>query len=377
MINIRLKILLTIILASFLVSYSADNNKTPVDVELAKTAAYYYAQQFYGDVRFYSVELAFDFSGNPAVYAFIFYLSNTAPPSLDEIKNNIMLKHQNIKKLRKNISDINQLPISGKDKSLRIDEVKQQILIGEKELSYSDLFVTVYSGATEAHVPVIRCHKGLPNYLTKLPNILENIEGNREISQLRMGNLVYAGIFDHYYALVSSPSLSKSSDIKILTFDSDFLIRLSTGKLERLSNMSSISKTSINQNDYQKEEEREKILREKWFTIKRLFLSNEENKNKNADLFNRIKEVATKVDSNRKHLEETPSGIKLFDIDMMLHDPRRLMKEEMLFDYSPSHLDSAEQKITEKENANAENPGENRNQLEVNERPPAPIVEPH
>lgn len=294
--------IILVLMGMFFVSSMLGQETAPVPMELAKTAALYHAKLSYGNISFHSVQTYYDLDGKPAVYAFILKLSGSQPPTIEQVKEKISKEYTLINTIRKDIESSQTLPVSGKKKSEKIAKLRARILDAQKRLSFSETFVTVFAGANENYVPVIRYHRGLPENLTRLPYILEKIDNDPEIHNMKPTLVYYVGMFNQFYAL--SASLLKSSEQVTTPYlsESSKMINLRTGIIETLSVLRQKLMQGKQSRVESAKDERANIIRKKWDAIKRLHQSSEPVPQGEVSSFN-TKEIY--IDGQKRD-EQTP-----------------------------------------------------------------------
>lgn len=272
-----------VLICMFLVSSLFGQETVPIPVDLAKTAALYYAKQSYGDVSFYSVQTYYDLDGEPEVYAFILKRGNSIPQDIEQLRDHIRNGYARIGGLESEIQSVEGSELSGKQKAKRIAEIRAQMQDAQTNISLPETYVTVLAGANENHVPIILHHEGLPEHLIRLPQIHEAINNNPSIRSLRPTVVYYLGLFDQHYALsgsqTSNPQLGRIPSLP----ESSRLIHLRTGQVEAVSVAREKQLQKKQSRIAAKEIERENIIRQKWEAIKRMHRSNESSIGGGAD----------------------------------------------------------------------------------------------
>jgi len=220
-----------------------------ISVDLAKTAAFSYVRQFYGDVSFYSVEPYYDIDGKVAVYEFILAFDDFIPPSMNLLKSEINMGNAQIVSLQRETQSIKHLNVNGKEKKIKLTEIQNQINEIKERTCFQDTFVTVLTGATDEHVPIIKCHRGLPERLIR-SNGTENSQNFSSGSK----RIYYTGMFDQFYELSSSR-----------------LINIGTGEIRTFSDIR--SEVLQNRKNSELTQEKKSLLKEKWQSIENIYRS--------------------------------------------------------------------------------------------------------
>jgi len=220
-----------------------------ISVDLAKTAAFSYVRQFYGDVSFYSVEPYYDIDGKVAVYEFILASDDSIPPSMNLLKSEINMGNDQIASLQRKTQSIKHLNVNGKAKKIKLVEIQNQINEIKERTCFQDTFVTVLTGATDEHVPIIKCHRGLPERLIR-SNGTENSQNFSSGSK----RIYYTGMFDQFYELSSSR-----------------LINIGTGEIRAFSDIR--SEVLQNRKNSELTQEKKSLLKEKWQSIENIYRS--------------------------------------------------------------------------------------------------------
>lgn len=260
--------------------------KQAVPFELAIFAAEHEAKQFCGAMKFYSSTTCYDVNGLPDVYCIILGDPNIAVPDMNNISEQLHHHHSKIKEAKKAITMLAAQDISGKKKAEQLAQLNEQIRESRNVMADANSFATFYCGATEDHVPVIRCHRGLPEHIVILPELEEEIGSKADLSGMKLGKVLYFGIFDIGYELVPAAENDKSGQSQVtsasekrFTDKTKFILVKSKKTITKAELKGDIEKRlaaqvsdTENANALKaKQEERKKIVQEKWQRIRRMY----------------------------------------------------------------------------------------------------------
>jgi hypothetical protein len=255
-----------------------------VPFELAKFAAEHCAKQFYGKMTFYSSTTYYDVNGLPSVYCIILVDPNIGKSEPNDVDSQIKHNHMQIKEIKAAINTVETENISGKKKAEKIAELHEQLREVRKKMTGAENFATFYCGATEDHVPVIRSHRGLPDHMTTLPDFEQEISSKSELSGMKLGKVLYLGVFDIAYELIPAPENGKSEQSpeiseKRFADKTKFIVLKSKQTITQAELKDNIKKSLMAQaSDTEnakalkaKQEERRNVVQEKWTRLKRMY----------------------------------------------------------------------------------------------------------
>jgi hypothetical protein len=164
-----------------------------VDINVAILAAQDYLPYYYpGDWQYFDRFVCYDINGLPAAYAIVFCDPNGRIRDVNQLQSaisSLRQKHQDVKeRLQARLMELQTQDANADDvvNSLRKEESK---LI--RSQYFTGTFATVMTGAVETEPVVIRCYRGLPDFLVKQQEIEELVSASFSAKKLRTGRLVY------------------------------------------------------------------------------------------------------------------------------------------------------------------------------------------
>lgn len=259
------------LITSFTFIANAHGGEYPsVSKALAEVAVLHEARLIYGNVKVYSVTIYYNLEGESEVYCFTLYRKDTQPHAIKDLIKSIANARKNKLSLENRLKDSN-------DQAEQRNIKKQITRIQNEEILNTKSFVTVFSGAHQGHVPVIRMHAGLPPHLAFIEEATALAKDHSRLSQLRFRRPIYLGMLNIAFEFedvrrirtmskkVNEPGADDNSIVDVYRKKVTSLKSLREKVLEAKAVRMSLSSKQI-----EKKMKRNKKLEEKWEYVRQL-----------------------------------------------------------------------------------------------------------
>lgn len=263
--------LIIMLLISFTLIANARGGEYPgVSRELSEIAVLHEARQIYGDVRVFDVTTYYNLEGEAEVYCFTLYRKKDAPPSSEDLTRDIATAREKIASLEGTLKGAAK-QIERKKIKKQINDIKKNVILN------TESFVTVFAGAHQGHVPVIRMHAGLPPHLAFVEEATALAKDHSQLSQLRFRRPIYFGMLNIAFEFEDASRIRTMSEkVNERGEDDNSIVDVYRKKVtnlrslrEKVSEAKAI-RSALSSEQIEKKMKRNKKLKEKWEHVRQL-----------------------------------------------------------------------------------------------------------
>lgn len=193
---------------------SQDLNDLIVDFNVAFIAATDYLPCYYpGDWEYFDHFICYDINGVPATYSIIFRDPNALITDMNELNISMGNLRQRYKDIETRISEkLVALPQQDANNDETIKSLRREKNKLIRSQYFTGAFATVMTSASQTEPVVLRCYRGLPEFLVKQRELQKELDANTP--KLKLGRLIFLNPVDIRYEAVPPQKLTMSQDVR-------------------------------------------------------------------------------------------------------------------------------------------------------------------
>jgi hypothetical protein len=193
-----------------------DPNDLIVDINVAIIAAADYLPSYYpGDWQYFDHFVCYDINGVPAAYTIIFRDPNALLADMNELNTSMENLRQRHRDTENRISErLAALPPqdANSDETLKSIRKEKSKLI--RSQYFTGAFATVMTAAVETEPVLLRCYRGLPDFLVKQAEMQEQVEANFPDQKFKLQHLIYFNPVDIRYEVSETEAAVKATQLE-------------------------------------------------------------------------------------------------------------------------------------------------------------------
>ncbi len=161
-----------------------------VPVRLAKKAALHYAQEVFGQLKFWQIRTCYNVDDDPSAYVVTFYSGSGQRPNLNDVIRKTAAERTKRIELEEQLAQENQTT-----------PAQRAVIAGKISKAWTRMrqeqdFVTVITSATSGRPPIMQMYRGLPPHIVGLEDAREVARKQLKSQNIRLKKLIHYGLFD-------------------------------------------------------------------------------------------------------------------------------------------------------------------------------------